>query len=408
MISLFKKPIGIDVTDNTIKAVQLEKKGGQTKILGLSQITLVPGIVEQGKIKDEERLMEAFKELFSKAKPSPITGKKIVFGLPESQLYIHTFKLQSHKRKERNNLVLKEIEASIPLEKNNLLFSYKVMNKKKKKKEKTEVLLIATMRETVSGWQKLFQKLNLEVITFDVKSLAIFRALFPEKTEVPVCIINIGATSTDITILNKIGLRHSHTINIGGKDFTKAIAKELQIEFSQAEKKKQEVGLSDKSGRIFTALNKTLEPMIREIKELLDYFKQTIKQEIKKIILIGGSSKLEGVVDYFNNNLGLTVKKATLILSKKEVPQEYIESFGLALRNTNKKWMEDPSIPIEEYFLNTSDWEQPTGNSTIDFFTSSLTNRKQAKKIQSNKIILIAILIIGVICLGVVYFYKNR
>jgi len=402
MGSLSKNPIGIEITDDIIKAVQLEKKRGQIKIFKLSQIALVPGVIEHGRIKDEERLIEAFKELFLKAKPSPITEKKIVFGLPESQLYVHTFKLQSRKKKERDNLVLKEIEASIPLEKKDLLFSYKVMNKKKRKDKKTAILLIATTREVVLEWQKLFQKLNLEVITFDVKSLAIFRALFPKKTEVPICTINIGTTATDIAIFDGIGLHHSHTINIGGKDFTKAIAKELQIEFNQAEKKKQEVGLTDKSGSIFTVLDKILEPMTEEIKELFNYFKQTTQQEIKKIILVGGSSKLDGIVDYFNNHFGLTVKKASLNLSEKEVPQEYIESFGLALRNTNKTWIEDPSIPIEKYVL-----EQPSGSLTTNF-PSSIANKKQAKKPQLNKIILFAVLIISMICLGVVYFYKNK
>ncbi len=403
MASLSKNPIGIEITDDIIKAVQLEKKRGQTKISKLNQVSLISGIVEHGRIKDEERLIEAFKELFSKAKPSPITEKKIVFGLPESQLYVYTFKLPSHKKKERDNLVLKEIEASIPLEKKDLLFSYKVMNKKKRKDKKTAILLIATTREVVLEWQKLFQKLNLEVITFDVKSLAIFRALFPKKTEVPICTINIGATATDIAIFDGIGLRHSHTINIGGKDFTKAIAKELQIEFDQAEKKKQEVGLTDKSGSIFTALDKILEPMTEEIKELFNYFKQTTQQEIKKIILVGGSSKLEGIVDYFNNHFGLTVKKASLNLSEKEVSQEYIESFGLALKNTNKAWIEDPSIPIEKYVL-----DQPTGSLTTNFPISSITNKKRTEKTQSNKMILLAVLVIGMICLVVVYFYKNK
>ena len=234
MTSLSKKPIGIEVTDSAIKAIQLEKNGEQAKILKLSEVTLAPGIVEQGRVKNEERLIMAFGELFSKAKLGPIAEKEIVFGLPESQLYVHTFEIKSHKKKERNNLVLKEIEASIPLEKENLLFSYKVI----KKKDKTEILLIVAIKEAVLEWQRLFQRLNLEVMAFDVKSLAIFRTLLPEETKVPICTISIGATTTDIAIFDKTGLHHSHTINIGGKDFTEAIAQKLQIEFNKAEEKK--------------------------------------------------------------------------------------------------------------------------------------------------------------------------
>jgi len=402
MTSLSKKPIGVEITDSAIKAIQLEKNGEQAKILKLSEVILAPGIVEQGRIKNEERLIMAFEELFSKAKLGPVIEREIVFGLPENQLYVHTFKIKSHKKKERNNLVLKEIKASIPLEKENLLFSYKMI----KKKDKTEVLLIVAIKEAVLEWQGLFKKLNLEIMAFDVKSLAIFRTLFSEETKIPICTISIGATTTDIAIFDKTGLRHSHTINIGGKDFTKAIAKKLQIEFNQAEEKKQEVGLTDKSGQIFKVLDKILKPMIEEIKELLDYFEQTTKQKIKKVILVGGSSKLKRIVDYFNDNLSLIVKKATLGPFKKEMSLEHIESFGLALRNIDKKWAKDISIPIEEYFL--SDWEQLTGSSISGFSAFSVSSRKQVKKVQSNKVMLITILIVSMVCLGSAYFYRNK
>ena len=404
MASPFKKPIGIEVTDSAVKAVQIERKKGQAKILKLNKVALIPGTVERGRIKDEERLMGAFKELFSGTEPDPIIEKGIVFGLPENQLYTHTFKIPSHKKKERDDLVLKEARASIPLEKNDLTFSYRVMNKNKKRKEKTEILIVAANKRVVLEWQKLFQKLNLEIIAFDVKPLAIFRVLFPKKIEDTLCIINIGTATTDIAIFNEMGLRHSHTINVGGNNFTEAIAEKLQIEFDEAEKKKEEVGLTGKRNQIFTTLDKILKPMTEEIKELLNYFEQTVKQKIKKIILIGGSSELDGIVDYFNDNLDLTVKKAALGLIKKEMPLEYMESLGLALKNTDKKWIESPSIPIEEYSL--SDWEQLSGSSTVGLPMTSDT--KHAKEENSKRGMLITILIIGIICLGAICFYKSR
>ena len=413
MVSLSKKPIGIEVTDNAIKAFQLEKKGRRAKILKSNQIKLAPGIVERGRIKNKEKLTKAFKELFSKAKPSPITEKKIVFGFPESQLYIHNFELQPHKKRDRNSLVLKEAEASISLSRNELLFSYKIANKKKEKgKEKIEILLTATNKATVLEWQKFFKELKLEVIAFDVEPLAIFRTLFPKKIKTPICTIDVGAAATNIAIFNKTGLCYSHTINTGGNDFTEAIAKKLGVEFNQAEEEKLKVGLSDKKSNVFTALDKTLEPMIGEIKELFDYLEKTTKQRVGKIVLLGGSGKLKNINEYFNDNFDLTVKKATLNFSKKEVPLEYIESAGLALRGMSKQWIKDISIPTKDHFLdeinNEGVWGQLAGGSMTDFCLPSFTSRTQAKKMRSEKLTLIIVLFIGVLCIFGAYSYRNR
>ena len=81
MISLSKKPIGIKISDNSVKTVQIEKKGGKIKILKLNQISLAPGIVKRGRIRNEEKLIEAFEELFLENESIPVTEKKIVFGL---------------------------------------------------------------------------------------------------------------------------------------------------------------------------------------------------------------------------------------------------------------------------------------------------------------------------------------
>jgi len=409
MISLFNKPIGVEVTDNLIKAVQTEKRIGKPKILRLSQITLNPGIVEKGRIKDEEGLMEAFKKLFLEAKPSPITEKKIVFSLAVSQLYTHTFKLPPHKKKERNSLISKEVEANIPLEKDDLVFSYKIVGKDK---GAIEILLIAISKAIVLEWQKFFQKLDLEVIAFDLESLAIFRALFPEKTNVPICIIDIDTINTKIAIFNKAGLRYSHAINIGGKNFTETIAEELQIKLSRAEKEKNEIGLTNKNDPVFKALDKILKLIIEELKELFNYFEQTTKQKIKKIILIGRDSQLKGITNYLSDNLGLKVEKATLKLFKKEVPLAHIEAFGLTLKGMSKKWINDPRISAKENLLNKTDnvknGGQFTGSSMMDFSLSAAKHRKKAKKAQSNKVILVIVLILGIICLGMAYSYRNK
>jgi len=304
MINIFsKKSVGLDIADHTIEAVELIKKGAKVEISSLGRVLLEPGIIERGRIKDEKKLLEAVKRSLANAKPKPIVKKEIIFGLPESQVYTHIFELKPHNKKERQALILEQAYKNIPLKKEDLLFSYKVL---KETKENIEILLVATSREVVLEWQQFFQKLGLEVEVFDIESLATFRGLFSKPSKEPVCVVDIGAASTNIAIFDRKGLRYSRSINIAGNVFTQEIAKAMKIDSEKAEKQKIKIGLTNKNNQIFPILIKALEPLSREIKTLLNYLQEKTGEKVKEIILVGGSSKLKGINDYFKTDIDFT------------------------------------------------------------------------------------------------------
>ncbi len=419
-----KKSIGIDIADQTIEVVELAKKGGKAEVSSLGRTLLEPGIVKGGRIKDEEKLVKAVKEAFSKAKPHPIVTKKLIFGLPESQAYIHIFELGPHNKKERDNLVLNEAQTSIPLKENDLLFSHKVLSEGK---EKVEILIVGASKEMVQEWQQFFQKLKLEVEVFDIESLAIFRGLFSEPAKAPVCLVDIGKAATNIAIFDKVGLRYSHSINVAGDIFTKEIANTLKIKPEEAEKQKIKTGLSDKNSRIFPVLIKSLEPINKEIETLLNYFQEKNNQKVKEIVLVGGSSKLEGIADYFNTNLDLSVKVGKPVLLETKAPLEYMGAIGLALRGVDKKWSrKDPAISMKlqerkgrktlfpkkikpKRVPEKKGREElmPTLEGIEETSLPSIVDISRAKKLRSKKILLIIILIIGVIVIGLAYWYRS-
>ena len=423
MFNIFqKKSIGIDIADHTIEAVELVKRGTKIEVSNRARAFLKPGIVEAGRIKDEKKLSEAVKEIFSKAKPQPIKvkGKPLIFGLPESQVYIYIFELGPHKKKDREDLILKEARTNIPLEEDDLLFSYKVLDTYKvldMGKDKKEVLLVAASKKQVLEWQQFFQNLGLEVEIFDIESLATFRGLFNKPPRVPVCLVDIGAATTNIAVFDKRGLRYSRSINIAGDIFTQEIAKALEIKLEKAEEQKIKIGLSDENSQIFPVLIELLEPINKEVKTLLNYFQEKNNQPVQEIILVGGSSKLKGIDIYFKENLELPVKKGKLILPTKTEFLEYIEAVGLALRGLDKKWSQkDPGLqPIK---IKT---DKPTKNIVFkeklpsleniekeeESVFSSVAKREQKKKLGFKKVLLITILIIGLIVIALAYWYRS-
>lgn len=341
MFLFSKKSVGIDIADHTIEIVELIKSAGKLKVSSMGRIKLDSGIVERGRVKDENKLAQAIKTVLSQSKPHPILTKKIIFGLPESQVYTHVFTIGAHDKKQRNSFVLKEALSNIPLKKEELLFDYKVLFEDK---VKVEILLVAASKEIVSEWYKFFKKLGLEAV-FDIESLAIFRGVTISSPKEPVCIVDIGFATTNISIFDKKGLRYVYSINIAGDIFTKEIAQTMNIKPEEAEKKKLELGLSDKNNQIFSVLIKQLEKVKDEIKTGIDYFQLKTSQKISGVIFVGGSSQLKGLEDYLKMNLNLPIIIGGLALSQNKIPLEYAEAAGLALRGIDNRWKNDPGFP---------------------------------------------------------------
>ncbi len=124
--------IGLDIADNTISVVEMTKSG---KVLNIGHARLLPGIVENGRIKNSESLSKAVLKVFSSAKPTLIkfSSSQVCVALPKSQLFMHFFDLEKHDKKEREKLVLEQISTIAPIEKEDILYNYKSLQKKWRK-----------------------------------------------------------------------------------------------------------------------------------------------------------------------------------------------------------------------------------------------------------------------------------
>ena len=124
--------VGIDISDSTIEVVKIVNENTGLKIASIGRMSLALGVVERGRIKDKAQLAAALKKVLAAATPDPIREKSFVFGLPESQTYTHIFDLKPHKASERDLLIRKEAAASIPLEENQIAFSYSILDESDK------------------------------------------------------------------------------------------------------------------------------------------------------------------------------------------------------------------------------------------------------------------------------------
>ena len=333
--------VGLDIADRSIEAAALIRGPaltgrGQVKVLALGRQALPAGVVERGIIKDQAKLATAVRAVLSLAKPQPIFPRRIFFGLPEAQVYLHSFTLTNHTlnvsrtTRDLEALVIKEAKENVPLDAADLLIAYQSVGVRAATPTTPAggaYLLAATSRQVLGDWQAFFRSLGLEV-EFDLEMAALFRGL--GMPPAPVAVVDIGAVTTNVAVFNQRGLIYSRTLAHGAEALTGSLVKNLKITAAEAEKQKQDIGLMDPDNQLFTILLKELVPLRDELKITLDYCERAAGQKVETIYLAGGGSQLRGLADYLKSNLEIsTVIARSVFLNQ---PLVYLEALGLALR----------------------------------------------------------------------------
>lgn len=398
---LNKKAVGLDIADHTIEVVELTKKGTNISVTSINRAKLEPFVVERGEIKDAGKLTAVLKSLFENAKPHPIIPTGIVFGLPGSLVYTHVFSIGPHDKEKRADLISEEAQSHIPLPSDDLIYSHQIISEKS---DGAEILIAATSRTTLVDWRDFFWAAKIKIEMFDVEALAVYRGLFSKQIKLPICVVDLGSVTTNINIFDKAGIRYSYSLKVGGDAMTKEVARVLSLsDLSKAEDEKRKTGLTKPGEKICSALVKVIEPIVRESKTALSYMKSQTGSSVNELILVGGSSLLSGLSEYFSVNLNIPVRLGSpAIMTIEDDGLLYLESIGLALRNLDSRWSDQPTL-----FLESPSAFRVEQHSTIMQDRKTRTTFKSQSWIKSyrKEIILIAMLLVVGLFLSISIWY---
>jgi type IV pilus assembly protein PilM len=344
MISI-QKPFGLSISDFSIELVSLSGTIENPKLLALGRKELTEGIVRDGKVLKKKELEILLRELISKPDFGKLKTKKFVFSMPESKIFVHSFSIFGFQ-KDIFELVKEKAKENFPYPLEELFFDYET--------KENEVLIVACPKEIVKDYLDIFSDCKISPLAIESESLSLGRALV--KNEKVVLILDVGSKFSNFILFDNGKLKLSISNPVAGLSFTKAISEKLKVPFEEAERLKREIGLNPakKEGRIFLILQKEIQDLIDQTREIENYFFSKTSKKIEKIILTGGSAALPYFKEYLSENLSKEVligdpweKIDIEILRKKEYfkealkinPYFYSVAIGSALRGLEK----DPS-----------------------------------------------------------------
>jgi cell division protein FtsA len=149
----------------------------------------------------------------------------------------------------------------------------------------------------IGALERTAAELDLELLAVAAEPFAVARSVVGDdpNAAVSAVLMDVGGGTTDIAVVNEGGVEGTKMFGIGGRAFTQAITRELDIDFNKAESLK--VGLSsgrahEKRERVEKALSKTLNVWVSGVELALAEFNK-LDNLPHRILLCGGGSSLD-------------------------------------------------------------------------------------------------------------------
>jgi len=325
-MALFKhEPFGLDISDLSIQVLQLNKK---RKVTSANYSEIDSGIIENGKVLNQSALVEAIVKAVDTAKPKPPKTTDVIASLPDSQLFTQVCNIKHEPNTKGFEKALEEeASADIPLDMSDLYADYHVLHEGT---DKQEVLFVGVPKETVDEYTSILAASGLRPIALVMESGCLGRCLLPSdfSGSSSVIIVDVGARTTIISIFIPEGIYFSMNVTVAGNEFSRKIADELKIKFPEADKLKIKYGVAEKDDKLGVGkiIKAELEPIMKGIKEAISYHKFKLGQEPNKVLVVGGTSKMTGLMSYMKQQLNREVEIGNT--DKRPMSTAY----GLALR----------------------------------------------------------------------------
>lgn len=340
-----KVTVGLDLGFFSVKAVALLSDKEQFKLLSLgSTPSPLPGMVSDNET-DLEAVAASIRKLFEVTR---MDSRNVIAALPESKVFTRVIDdLPYLSDSELSSAIRYVAEEFIPMSLSDVNLNWQILVRSdpKAKNPRTVVLVIASPKKVVEKYIKVLQMAGIKPSALETETIAVSRSLVGNNPFSPTTMImQMGATTTDFTVISKGLIWLTRSISTGGIALTRSLTQHFNFEMGQAEQYKKIYGLAEDAleGKVYEALKPIVDIIATEGKRVIQAFDSKYPQaSVKRVVVSGGGAKMPGLVVYLANNLGLEVQEADpwySIIADKNTGSSFAKdasfsvAVGLALR----------------------------------------------------------------------------
>ena len=348
--------LGIDIGSSSIKVVEMRNENGRARLstYGWSETKAeAPRIEVEAGIESKAALI---RDILKKCNA---TATNVITALPTYAVFSAVLTFPSKLgRKELPTAIRWEAKKVIPLPIDDMILDWKILPQDKgdgtsdvggaqvgrvdPKQSYQRVLLTGAPKKLVSRYVEIFKLANLRLLSLETESFALVRSLIGTDPS-PAMIVNFGSVATTISMIEHSIPILSRSIDVGGRNITRQIAKSLGISDERASYFKQDIGMEGGVGGVPKIITETLDPVINEIKYTKSVWQSQYSKRITKLVLTGGSSNMPGFTEYLTREVDIkafvgdpwarVIYPEDLKPVLNEVGPKIAVAVGLAIRN---------------------------------------------------------------------------
>lgn len=320
-----KRHLGIDVGTSSVKVVELSRFGTRVKLENYAELRAPSFFQKPFRTLEKSTLLlssqDVGKALAAFLEEARIKARRAVFSIPDFSSFFTWFQLPAMSREEVATAVRYEARQHIPLSLSEVTLDWQITNGRftDDRSSKVKILLVAVPNEVISQYQEIANLSRLELWAVEAEVFALSRACARDEKKV-IGLIDIGAESTTVSIIDRGVLKRSHSFDASANEFTQRLSQSLSIDYLKAEGLKRQYGLRPIAQFLEPTvpygqdLRKVLLPLcdiiIAEIEKLADAFYREEIKGVEKFILAGGTAFLPGLKEYFEQSLRREVEIA--------------------------------------------------------------------------------------------------
>ncbi len=358
--------LGIDIGSSSIKVVQLKRESGKAILETYGAITLGPySGMETGKVVKLQpgQIAEALTDLIREAN---VSTTSVSVAIPFASSLTSIIEMPNMPKDQLNKMVPLEARKYIPVATSEVTMDWFVIPKdeakqrgdtirgvyetqiKNKKQDILEILLVAIHNSILDDYQSIMSTVGLTTQFYELEVFSASRGALGHGVA-PVIIVDIGASSTKIYVVERGIVRMSHLVRKGAQDLTLYITRALNIDFKKAERLKREIGLNARDSntdttedKVSIAMLSTLDHIFAEVNRVLLSYGKKYHKNISKVVFSGGTTAMAGFTEYADANIDNVVEIARPFNKVQtpaflddvldEVGPEFTVATGLALR----------------------------------------------------------------------------
>ncbi len=302
---------GLDIGTHSIKVVQLKQENKRFILQAFGKANTPANALSSDAPLDQGALAAAIKNLIKDAK---ITTPNVATAFAESAIFTRVIEVPAMNDKELANAIQWEAEQYIPLPLKDVKLSWQVLTRPdaKDQNKRMSVFLVAAPITLIDRYMGVLKEAKLTPIAFETETIAVKRCLVDGRDPGPTTLlISIGASTTDLSIISHGVISFTRSIATGGVALARAIAQDLGFEMGQAEEYKKNYGLVEDQleGKIMQAIKPVFDIITSEIERAILFYQTRHSMDpVKRVVLVGGTANLPGMVVYLATTIGLEVQ----------------------------------------------------------------------------------------------------